>query len=75
MRQVQNHTVTDFSAGDAAGHDVVELQHTLLTDFASVQAASQQVGADAVITLSPHDTITLTGVDLHALMANDFHLV
>ena len=75
MRQVQNHTVTDFSAGDAAGHDVVELQHTLLTDFASVQAASQQVGADAVITLSPHDTITLTGVDLHALTANDFHLV
>ena len=72
--QSQNHTVTDFSAGDVAGHDVIQLEHTPLTDFASVQAASQQVGSDVVISLNLHDTITLTGVDLHALTANDFHL-
>jgi Ca2+-binding RTX toxin-like protein len=73
--QTQNHTVTDFSAGDAPGHDVIELQHTSFADFASVQAASQQVGSDVVINLNPHDTITLAGVDFHALTANDFHLV
>ena len=72
--QSQNHTVTDFSTGDVAGHDVIQLEHTPLTDFASVQAASQQVGSDVVISLNLHDTITLTGVDLHALTANDFHL-
>jgi Ca2+-binding RTX toxin-like protein len=76
--QYQNHTITDFTAGDAAGHDVIQLQQSgfmPLTDFASVQAASQQVGSDVVITVSPHDAITLTGVDIHALTANDFHFV
>ncbi len=76
--QSQNHTITDFTAGDAAGHDVIQFQQSgfmPLTDFAAVQAASQQVGSDVVITVSPHDTITLTGVDLHALTANDFHFV
>jgi Ca2+-binding RTX toxin-like protein len=73
--QSQSHTITDFNSGDAGGHDVIELQHTTFTDFASVQAASQQVGSDVVISLGTHDTLTLTGVDLHALTANDFHLV
>jgi Ca2+-binding RTX toxin-like protein len=73
--QTQNHTVTDFSAGDAPGHDVIELQHTSFADFASVQAAAQQVGSDVVISLNPHDTVTLSGVDFHALTASDFHLV
>src|SRR5207237_544371 len=75
---IQNHTVTDFSAGDGPGHDVIQIQHDTymaFTDFASIQAASQQVGSDVVISLSPHDAITLTGVDLHALTANDFHIV
>jgi hypothetical protein len=72
---VGSHTVADFSAGDAPGHDVIQLQHTPLADFAAVEAASQQVGADVVINLSPRDAITLTGVDLHALTANDFHFV
>jgi Ca2+-binding RTX toxin-like protein len=74
QNQNQYHTVTDFSAGDAAGHDVIQLQHTAFTDFASVQAASQQVGSDVVISVNAFDTVTLTGVDLHTLTANDFHL-
>jgi hypothetical protein len=67
-------TITDFTAGDAANHDVIYFtQFHPNLDFAGLQAVSQQVGSDVVITIDPTETITLTGVDLHALTAADFH--
>jgi hypothetical protein len=41
----------------------------------SVLAASQQVGADVVVTASPDDTLTLKNLQLGALHANDFAFI
>ena len=64
-------TVTDFTAGA----DVVEIRDGLFADFAAIQAASQQVSGDVVITLDASNTITLQNVTLANLQQNDFHLV
>jgi serralysin len=63
--------VTDFTAGA----DVIEIGDALFADFAAVQAASQQVSGDVVITLDASNTITLQNVTLANLQQNDFHLV
>jgi Ca2+-binding RTX toxin-like protein len=65
--------ITDFSAGAAVG-DVIKFFGfgTALDSFAEVIAASAQVGADVVITLGGGDQITLAGVTLANLSANDF---
>ncbi len=67
-------TVADFTAGAASG-DVIEIHDGLFADFAAVQAASQQIGSDVVITHDAANTITLQNVTLANLNQNDFHLV
>ncbi|MGH6724936.1 MAG: beta strand repeat-containing protein [Pseudolabrys sp.] len=62
-------TVTDFHSGDH-----IEIDDHQFADFAAIQAASHQVGADVVITLDPGDTITLQHVQLSSLHASDFLL-
>ena len=66
--------VTDFSAG-AGVVDIIELDHQVFGDFASVRAASQQVGTDVVITVDVSNTITLKSVLLSNLHADDFMFV
>jgi Ca2+-binding RTX toxin-like protein len=56
-------------------HDQIQLDSDLFADFASVIAASQQVGANTVITLDADNTITLQNVQLTSLQANDFLFV
>jgi len=63
-------TITGFAAGLTVG-DAIKFEG-LFADYDSVLAASQQVGANVVITVSPSDTITLTQVALSNLAANDF---
>lgn len=66
-----NHdTITDFSAG-AAISDVIDFAG-LFADFTAVLVASQQVGGDTVITFDASNTLTLKGVTLAQLHANDF---
>jgi len=67
-------TVTDFTAGAGSG-EVIEIQDGMFTDFAAVQAASQQVGSDVVITVDASNTITLQNVTLANLHQDNFHLV
>jgi hypothetical protein len=67
--------------GAAVGHDVVPhlrtgdhiaFQDGVFSDFQAVLNASQQVGADVVITLDSCDVITLQHVQLSSLHASDF---
>jgi Ca2+-binding RTX toxin-like protein len=60
-------TITDFTPADR-----IEFDGGLFQNFQAVQAASQQVGNDTVITLDDNNSITLQGVALHSLHANDF---
>ena len=62
--------VTDFSHADH-----IEFDGGVFQNFNQVQAASQQVGADTVITLDAGDSITLLGVSLHSLHASHFDFV
>jgi Ca2+-binding RTX toxin-like protein len=64
-------TVWDFTAG-AASEDVIKVQDGIFADFAAVQAASQQVGSDVVITADAANTITLKNVILANLHQDDF---
>ncbi len=64
-----NDTVTDFHNGDH-----IEIDDHLFANFAAIQAASQQVGSDVVITLDATDIITLQHVQLSSLHASDFIL-
>ena len=62
-------TVTDFHSGDH-----IEFENHLFANFAAVQAASSQIGADVVITLDAADTVTLQHTTLASLHASDFLL-
>jgi hypothetical protein len=63
--------VTDFQQG----HDVVEFNQTAFADFAAVLDQASQAGADTVITVADHGTVTLQGVAVTNLHASDFYLV
>jgi len=60
---------------DFAGDDRIQLDDGQFADFAAVQAAANQVGADVVITLNAANTITLQGVTLGSLNSGDFLFV
>lgn len=66
-------TIKSFHAGEAAGHDVIQIDHTLAADLAHLSV--HDVGQNAVITLGAHDTITLTNVHAAQLTAHDFLFV
>jgi glucose/arabinose dehydrogenase len=66
-----NDRIADF----VHGQDVIALPAALASSFAAVLNASQQVGADVVITFGTTDTITLQGVALTSLTASDFQFV
>ena len=60
-------TVTDFGGGDH-----IEFDGGVFANFAAVQAAMHQVGADTVISLGAGHEITLQNVNASNLHANDF---
>ena len=63
-------TITGFQS-----NDLIQLDSDLFADFASVIAASQQVGANTVIMLDADNTVTLQNVQLTSLQSNDFLFV
>src|SRR5262249_37969643 len=67
-------TITDFTAGTAPGHDIIEFDHTIFADFGALLSASTQVGADVVISAGA-DTLTLQNINLASLVANDFRFI
>jgi Ca2+-binding RTX toxin-like protein len=60
-------TITDFTPADR-----IEFDGQIFRNFQAVQAASQQVGNDTVITLDDQNSITLQNVALSSLHAHDF---
>jgi Ca2+-binding RTX toxin-like protein len=69
-----NDVITTFDDSPSA-HDIIEVSSSIFTDFAAVQAASAQVGADVVITATAVDTITLKSYTLASLGADDFRFM
>jgi hypothetical protein len=65
-----NDIITDFGNGP----DQIQFDHTVFANFAAVQAATHQVGADTVITHGS-DSITLQHVTASSLHAGDFLFV
>jgi hypothetical protein len=65
--QFGNVTITDHSGG----HDMLVFDRADFADAASVEAhATQNALGDTIVTLDPHDTITLVGVSLNRFEAN-----
>jgi Ca2+-binding RTX toxin-like protein len=67
-------TIRDFTASGRTA-DVIEFAKNVFASYGAVLAASHQVGADVVITVTPDDSITLLGVSLSNLSSSDFHFV
>ena len=67
-------TITDLVA-TGSSHDVIQLDHTIFADFATLLAHAAQVGSDVVITQDTADVITLKNVTKTSLTASDFHFV
>ena len=63
-------TITGFQSNDQ-----IQFNSDLFANFAAVQAASQQVGTNTLITLDADNTITLQNVALGNLQSNDFVFV
>ncbi|SEG59785.1 heparin lyase I family protein [Bosea lathyri] len=68
-----NDTIYGFKAGDSPAHDTLQFDKAVVADYAHLNMV--QHGADVVITATPHDIITLKGVALASLTANDFLFV
>jgi Ca2+-binding RTX toxin-like protein len=63
--------IKDFTAG-AGSPDVIRFSMAVFANFAAVQAAMSQVGADVVITRDAANTITLSNVDVGQWHQDDF---
>ncbi|ACA16190.1 Endonuclease/exonuclease/phosphatase [Methylobacterium sp. 4-46] len=63
--------VRDFVTGGAE-RDVIAFGPGLFGSFAAVQAATQQVGADAVITAGVGESLTLQNIQASSLSARNF---
>ncbi len=64
--------IADFAFG-AGLDDIIMVSSALgVSSFAQVMAKAAQVGADVVITFDPATSLTLTGVQLSGLVADDF---
>jgi hypothetical protein len=64
----------DSINGFASG-DVINLLHSQFADFAAVQAALSQQGANTVLTLDSTDKATFVGVSLSSFTAATFQFV
>ncbi len=63
--------ISDFVAGAAAGHDVIDISTAMFANYTALKAGLTQVGADAVLT-SGTDSITFKAVTVANLVASDF---
>jgi hypothetical protein len=71
QRSAQYETINNF----VPQKDVIDFNAALFANFAAIMADAKQVGQDTVITHDPNNTITLQGVLLSSLHADDFHFV
>ncbi len=64
-------TITDFRASGASA-DMLEFSSAIFADFGAATAAADQVGDDTVFSIDAETTLTLRGVQLASLAADDF---
>lgn len=70
--------INDFNQGNAAvgstapEHDIINVRDYHFADWNALKAAITEEGGNAVIHLSPNDSVTLLGVHAAALHAADF---
>jgi serralysin len=70
-----NDVINDFDRGFGGvplDHDVINVQAYGFADWNTLHAAISDVSGNAVIQLSPNDSITLVGIDTAHLTASDF---
>jgi Ca2+-binding RTX toxin-like protein len=67
-------TITDFVA-TGVGHDILQFDHNVFSDVAAALAHATQAGNNVVIAYDTADTITLNGIKLNQLSADDFRIV
>ncbi|UVO27530.1 RHS repeat protein [Bradyrhizobium arachidis] len=65
--------IVNFQAGDATNHDTIQILKVLVADYSHLQVA--QSGADAIVTISANDTITLKNINAASLTSHDFMFV
>lgn len=63
--------VTDFRASGGSS-DMLEFSLDVFADFETAIAAADQIGADTVFSIDAETTLTLRGVQLGSLAADDF---
>jgi hypothetical protein len=66
--------IADFQP-TGAGHDVIQIDHTVLPDFQAVLSHMAQAGGNVVITADAHDTIQIENTSKAHLNSDDFHFV
>ena len=66
--------VTDFRTSGSSS-DVLEFDIGLFADFDDAMGAAAQIGTDTVFTIDADTTLTLKGVHLASLAADDFRFV
>jgi hypothetical protein len=66
--------LTGFVPGAASG-DVIQFDKALFANFAAVEGAMQQSGANVVITYDAHDQLVLNHVSMSALSSANFMFV
>jgi Ca2+-binding RTX toxin-like protein len=65
----------DVITGFKPNTDAIQFDHSLFANFAAVRAHAASDGHDTVIKYDANETITLLGVALSSLHANDFFFV
>jgi hypothetical protein len=62
-------TIVNFKANE----DVLQINPSLIANFAAAMLDGKQMGLDTVFTVDPNDKITLQGVNLSNLTSSNFH--
>ena len=67
-------TILDFRSSGSSS-DVLEFDADIFADFDAAMGAADQVGQDVLFTVDADNMLTLAGVQLASLQADDFRFV
>ncbi len=67
-------TIANFTAAGSV-HDLIKLDHGLVSDYSHLIAEAQNAGSDLIINFNTHDHLTLHGVQVAQLSSADFVFV
>ena len=67
--------VQGFVAGSAAGHDVIKIDQSGISNFVQLKSHLTQSGSDVLLTLNTNDSVLLKNVSLSSLTSDDFSII